>query len=175
MEKITDTIPEPRENYKPHAPKLIRMKIKKDYIGAIIGPGGKKIQELQADTDTTITIEEIDAFGYVEISGTNQELMDKAVERINQITFEPEVGDVFEGTVKAIRDFGAFVEIAPGFEALLHISEIEHRRLKSVDEVLNVGDKVKVKVVGTEKNGKLRLSHKVLIPKEQKPKDDKLV
>ena len=175
LEKITDTIPEPRENYKPHAPKLIRMKIKKDYIGAIIGPGGKKIQELQADTDTTITIEEIDAFGYVEISGTNQELMDKAVERINQITFEPEVGDVFEGTVKAIRDFGAFVEIAPGFEALLHISEIEHRRLKSVDEVLNVGDKVKVKVVGTEKNGKLRLSHKVLIPKEQKPKDDKLV
>jgi len=165
MEK---TIAEPRAEYKAHAPKIHRMEIDKEFIGAIIGPGGKNIQELQAATETTITIEEVDKKGIVEISGVDPDKMNKAIERIKMITYTPSVGDIFDGKVKAIRDFGAFVEFMPGHEALLHISEIEHRRLKTVTEVLKEGDDVKIKIIGVEKNGKLRLSRKALLPKPER-------
>lgn len=167
LNTMLQTLPEPRAEYKPHAPKIIRLEIDKEFIGAIIGPGGKNIQELQAKTETTITIEEIGKKGYVEISGVNKEFMDMAEARIKQISYVPQVGDVFDGVVKAIRDFGAFVEYAPGHEALLHISEIDHKRLKTVTEAINEGDKVRVKIVGYEKNGKLRLSRKALLPKPE--------
>jgi len=176
LDIMQKTIAEPRAEYKAHAPKIHRMEIDKEFIGAIIGPGGKNIQELQAATETTITIEEVDKKGIVEISGVDPDMMNKAIERIKMITFTPSVGDIFDGKVKAIRDFGAFVEFMPGHEALLHISEIEHRRLKTVTEVLKEGDSVKVKIVGIEKNGKLRLSRKVLLPKPERndaPKEKK--
>jgi len=165
--KMLEVIPTTNENLKPHAPKLIRMEIDKSFIGAVIGPGGKIIQEMQAETDTVITIEEVGNKGMVEISGVDQAKIDDAIGRIKAIAFSPEVGQVFDGKVKTITDYGAFVEIAPRFEALLHISEIEHHRLKSVKDVLSEGDTVQVKVVGFEKNGKIRLSRKVLLPKPE--------
>ncbi len=168
LDIMQKTIAEPRAEYKAHAPKIHRMEIDKEFIGAIIGPGGKNIQELQAATETTITIEEVDKKGIVEISGVDPDKMNKAIERIKMITYTPSVGDIFDGKVKAIRDFGAFVEFMPGHEALLHISEIEHRRLKTVTEVLKEGDAVKIKIIGVEKNGKLRLSRKVLLPKPER-------
>ncbi len=168
LDIMQKTIAEPRAEYKAHAPKIHRMEIDKEFIGAIIGPGGKNIQELQAATETTITIEEVDKKGIVEISGVDPDKMNKAIERIKMITYTPSVGDIFDGKVKAIRDFGAFVEFMPGHEALLHISEIEHRRLKTVAEVLKEGDIVKIKIIGIEKNGKLRLSRKVLLPKPER-------
>jgi len=167
LSKMLEVIPTANENLKPHAPKLIRMEIDKSFIGAVIGPGGKIIQEMQAETDTVITIEEVGNKGMVEISGVNQAKIDDAIGRIKAIAFSPEVGQVFDGKVKTITDYGAFVEIAPRFEALLHISEIEHHRLKSVKDVLSEGDTVQVKVVGFEKNGKIRLSRKVLLPKPE--------
>ncbi len=165
--KILEVIPTANKELKPHAPKLIRMEIDKSFIGAVIGPGGKIIQEMQAETETTITIEEVGNKGMVEISGVDQAKIDDAIGRIKAIAFSPEVGQVFDGKVKTITDYGAFVEIAPRFEALLHISEIEHHRLKAVRDVLSEGDTVQVKVVGFEKNGKIRLSRKVLLPKPE--------
>lgn len=162
--KIMETIAEPREDVKPIAPKIETMSIPKDFIGAIIGPGGKNIQKLQADTDTVITIEEEGDKGMIEISGTNRDNMNAAVARIKAIAFVPEVGEVYNGKVKSIQAYGAFVEIAPGTDGLLHISEIEHRRLKSVDEVLKEGDTVEVKLIGIDDRGKMKLSRKVLLP-----------
>ena len=162
--KILETIAEPREDVKSFAPKIETMSIPKDFIGAIIGPGGKNIQKLQADTDTVITIEEEGDKGMIEISGTNRENMNDAVARIKAIAFVPEVGEVYNGKVKSIQAYGAFVEIAPGTDGLLHISEIEHRRLKSVDEVLKEGDSVEVKLIGIDDRGKMKLSRKVLLP-----------
>lgn len=162
--KILETISEPREDVKSFAPKIETMSIPKDFIGAIIGPGGKNIQKLQADTNTVITIEEEGDKGLIEISGNEREGMNAAIARIKAIAFVPEVGEVYNGKVKSIQAYGAFVEIAPGTDGLLHISEIEHRRLKSVDEVLKEGDSVEVKLIGIDDRGKMKLSRKVLLP-----------
>lgn len=162
--KILETISEPREDVKSFAPKIETMTIPKDFIGAIIGPGGKNIQKLQADTNTVITIEEEGDKGLIEISGNEREGMNAAIARIKAIAFVPEVGEVYNGKVKSIQAYGAFVEIAPGTDGLLHISEIEHRRLKSVDEVLKEGDSVEVKLIGIDDRGKMKLSRKVLLP-----------
>ncbi len=141
------------------------MEIPKDFIGAIIGPGGKNIQKLQADTETTITIEEEGDRGMIEISGTNRENMDLAMARIKAIAFVPEVGATYQGKVKSIQAYGAFVEIGPNTDGLLHISEIEHRRLQTVDEVLKEGQLIDVKLIGLDDRGKMKLSRKALLPK----------
>ena len=137
-------------------------------IGAIIGPGGKVVQEIQSTTDTTITIEEIDSKGIVNIYAANKDSLDAAVKRVMGIVEEPEVDKVYDGTVKSILPFGAFIEILPGKEGLLHISEIEWRRLEKVEEVLSEGQAVKVKLIGIDKkSGKFKLSRKVLIPRNK--------
>jgi polyribonucleotide nucleotidyltransferase len=165
MDEMLKSISEPRADVKPNAPKIDSIEIPKEFIGMIIGPGGKNIQKLQADTETVITIEEEGDMGIVEISGTNREAMNEAKARIKAIAFVPEVGTVYKGKVKSIQPYGAFVEIGPNTDGLLHISEIEHRRLKSVDEVLNEGDFVEVKLIGMDDRGKMKLSRKVLLPK----------
>lgn len=166
--EMLKTLDAPRTELKPHAPKLHQMKIPKEFIGMIIGPGGKNIQKLQLDTETTITIEEEGEFGVIEISGTNAEKMALAESRIKEIAFVPEVGDVFNGLVRSIQPYGAFVELAPGTDGLLHISEIEHRRLNTVDEVLKEGERVEVKLIGKDDRGKLKLSRKALLPKPER-------
>ena len=165
MDEMMKTISAPREDVKPNAPKIDKIEIPKEFIGMIIGPGGKNIQKLQADTETIITIEEEGDIGIVEISGTNRESMNDAKARIKAIAFVPEVGEIYKGKVKSIQPYGAFVEIGPNTDGLLHISEIEHRRLKSVDEVLREGDFVEVKLIGMDDRGKMKLSRKVLLPK----------
>lgn len=155
-----------REDLKPHAPRATVIKIDKEFIGAVIGPGGKIVQDIQKQSGATITIEEKDNAGFVSIYSSNKEAMDMAVGRVNAIVKQPEVGETYSGTVKSIMPFGAFVEILPGKDGLLHISEISHDRLETMDGVLNVGDKVNVKLVDIDKKtGKYRLSSKVLIPK----------
>lgn len=174
--EMLKTLDAPRAELKPHAPKLHQMKIPKDFIGMIIGPGGKNIQKLQLDTETTITIEEDGDFGVIEISGTDAAKMAQAEARIKEIAFVPEVGEVYNGLVRSIQPYGAFVELAPGTDGLLHISEIEHRRLQTVDEVLKEGERVEVKLIGKDDRGKLKLSRKVLLPKperKEKPKQNK--
>jgi polyribonucleotide nucleotidyltransferase len=164
--EMLKTLAEPRPEAKPHAPKLINLTIPKDYIGAIIGPGGKTIQQLQADTGTTITIEEIDNRGHVEISGTDPDGMERAKNFISDIAFTPEVGKTYNGIVKSIQAYGAFVEIARGTDGLLHISEIAHRRLEKVEEELKEGDRIEVKLLSIDDRGKLKLSRKALMDKE---------
>jgi polyribonucleotide nucleotidyltransferase len=165
---MLEVLPEPRAEYKPHAPRVVTMMVPKDCIGAIIGPGGKIIQEIQATTGATIIIEEVDNQGKVEIVASNKEAIDKAVMRIKGIVAVPEVGEVYKGKVKSIVAFGAFVEILPGKEGLLHISEIEWRRLEKVDEVLKEGQEVEVKLLEIDKSGKLKLSRKALLPKPER-------
>ena len=172
LKEIAKTIDAPRTEMKPNAPKMISMEIAKDFIGAIIGPGGKVIQGLQAETGTTITIEEVDDIGKVAISGTDQEMIDIAVARIKDIAFSPEVGAVYKGKVKAIQPYGAFVEIGANTQGLLHISEIEWSRLEKVESVLKVDQEIEVKLLGIER-GKLKLSRKVLLPKPEKAEDTK--
>jgi len=167
MEKIVETIAEPRAELKANAPKIVIVEVAKDFIGAIIGPGGKVIQALQKETETTITIEEIEDHGRVEILGTNQDGIDAAIEAIKNITFVPTVGDTFEGEVKNILEFGAFVEIAPGTDGLLHISEIAYERVNKVEDKLNIGDKVMVKLLEKDNRGKLKLSAKALLEKPE--------
>jgi len=166
--KIKETLSEPRAEFKPHAPRVVTLTVPKDSIGAIIGPGGKIIQEIQSSTGTTIIIEEVDNTGRVEIVASNKESIDAALARIKGIVAIPEVGEIYKGKVKAIVAFGAFVEILPGKEGLLHISEIEWRRLEKVDEVLKEGDEVEVKLIDVDKSGKLKLSRKVLLPRPPK-------
>lgn len=164
--KMAETISEPRENLKPHAPRISQITIPKDMIGAIIGPGGKVIQEIQSETGTTIIVEEIDDKGVVDVFADNEEAINEALKRINSIVAVPEIGAVYKGKVKTIVPFGAFVEILPGKDGLLHISEIEWRRLKTVDEVLSEGDEVEVKLIDVDKRtGKVKLSRKILLPK----------
>jgi polyribonucleotide nucleotidyltransferase len=164
--KILETIPEPRPELKPFAPRIIQLTIPKDMIGAVIGPGGKVIQEIQAESGATIMIEEKDNQGLVKIFGENQECIEKALGRVKGIVHEPEVGEIYKGKVKSIVTFGAFVEILPGKQGLLHISEIDWRRIKTVDEVLKEGEEVEVKIIEIEKgNGRFKLSRKALIPK----------
>jgi polyribonucleotide nucleotidyltransferase len=176
LSKITETIPEPRKNYKDHAPRIETMVIPKDMIGAVIGPGGKVIQDIQATTNTTISITEIDDTGLIEITATNGPDMDAAKERIYSIVRVPEINEVYKGVVKGITTFGAFVEILPNYQGLLHISEIDWKRLRTVEEALKEGMEVEVKVIDIDKkNGKIKLSRKVLLPKpskEEKPRKE---
>jgi len=174
LDKITETIAAPREDVKPHAPKMVMLEISKDFIGAVIGPGGKIIQQLQKDTDTVIAIEEVGEIGRIEISGVSREKINDAIARINEITFVPVVGEVYQGRVVKVMDFGAFVAIAKGTEGLLHISEIEWKRLDKVP--YNEGDEVEVKFMGYDDRKKMKLSRKVLLPRpprpEQKPRNE---
>ena len=173
--KITETIAEPRADLKPHAPRIETLKIGKDYIGAVIGSGGKNIQELQARTNTVISIEEIDGFGIVEISGNNKEGMDAAKDYILGISQEPEVGKVYKATVKSIVEFGAFCEFLPQKDGLLHVSEIAWERVNKVSDYLKEGDVIEVKLIGIEK-GKFKLSRKVLMerpPRQPKQEEQK--
>ncbi len=169
LDKITETISEPREDYKPHAPRIVTIRIPKDMIGAVIGPGGKIIQEIQAETNTNIAIDEDEKNGIVDISASDKEAIDKALNRIKAIVAVPEVGTVYTGKVKSIVPFGAFVEILPGKDGLLHISEIEWRRLEKVEDVLKEGDMVEVKLIDVDqRSGKLKLSRKVLLPRPER-------
>ncbi|MEE3037572.1 MAG: polyribonucleotide nucleotidyltransferase [Bacteroidota bacterium] len=169
LEKLTDTIDQTRQELKPHVPKIHVMYIPKDTIGAVIGPGGKIIQQLQQDTETTITIEEIDEQGKVEILGTNQAFLDHAISEIKALTFTPEVGQIYTGTVRSIMPYGAFVNIGKGTDGLLHISEIKWERIDNVEDVIKEGEKIEVKLTEIDaKSGKLRLSRKVLLPKPEK-------
>lgn len=163
LNKITETISEPRADVKPHAPKMVVMEIPKDFIGAVIGPGGKIIQQMQKDTDTVIAIEELGEIGRIEIAGTDREKINAAVARINEITFVPVIGEVYKGKVVKVMDFGAFVAIAKGTEGLLHISEIEWARLDKVPYA--EGDEVEVKFMGYDDRKKMKLSRKVLLPR----------
>lgn len=167
LDKLNETISAPREDVKPHAPKMVMMEISKDFIGAVIGPGGKIIQQMQKDTDTVIAIEEVGEIGRIEISGVSREKINEAIARINEITFVPVVGEVYQGKVVKVMDFGAFVAIAKGTEGLLHISEIEWARLDKVP--YNEGDGVEVKFMGYDDRKKMKLSRKVLLPRPERP------
>jgi len=166
--KILETISEPRADYKPHAPRIEKIVIAREMIGAIIGPGGKVVQDIQAKTGTTISITEIDGKGEVMVSATNKEAIDNAMFIIKGIVEIPEVGKVYKGKVKSILAFGAFVEILPGKDGLLHISEIDWSRLNTVEEVLKEGDIIEVQVIEIDKKtNKLKLSRKVLLPRPE--------
>jgi polyribonucleotide nucleotidyltransferase len=165
--KILEVIPEPRAEYKPNVPRVETIQIPKDMIGPIIGPGGKNIQQMQEETNTVIVIEERDDFGYVEISGLNKEALEAAKERVKRIIALPEKGETYKGKVKNITTFGAFIEIMPGKEGLLHISEITWERLSNVEDILKVGDEVEVKLLDIDRDGKLKLSRKALLPKPE--------
>src|SRR5665213_1615684 len=171
LDAMYKCLPEHREDVKPHAPRMVKLIIDSEFIGAVIGPGGKIIQEIQKATGATINITEVGKTGEVSIFSADKESLDKAVAWVNSIVAVPEVGDVFEATVKSIKEFGAFVEFLPGKQGLLHISEIMWKRLENMDNVFNEGDKVKVKLVGVDpKTGKFKLSRKALLPKpEQNP------
>lgn len=168
LSKILETISTPNAQLKPNAPKLISLEIPKDFIGAVIGPGGKIIQQLQKDTGTVITIEESNDVGKVEISGIDQAKIDEAIEKIKQIAFVPEIGAIYNAKVVSIKPFGAFVEISKGVEGLVHISELEWRRLEKVEESVMLGDIIKVKYLGVDDKKKIKLSRKVLLPKPEK-------
>ncbi|KOH43173.1 polyribonucleotide nucleotidyltransferase [Sunxiuqinia dokdonensis] len=165
--KILEVIPEPRAEYKPNVPRVETIQIPKDMIGPIIGPGGKNIQQMQEETNTVIVIEERDNFGWVEISGLNKEALDAAKERVKRIIALPEKGETYKGKIKNITTFGAFVEIMPGKEGLLHISEITWERLTNVEDALTVGDEIEVKLLDIDRDGKLKLSRKALLPKPE--------
>lgn len=165
IEKMNETIQGPNVDYKPHAPRLIEIIIDKSFIGAVIGPGGSIIQDLQAKTNTVITIEEKDGKGHVNISSSNKDSIDDAVARIRQIAFAPTIGDEYEAVVKEILAFGAVVEFS-GKQGLLHISEIDHKRINNVEDVLKVGDTLRVKLLDIDKKtGKFKISRKALLPR----------
>ena len=171
LDEMLKTLDKPREDYKPHAPRIISFIIPKDMIGAIIGPGGKIIQEIQASTNTEIMIEEVDGGGKVDIVSANKEDIDAAVKRVKGIAFPPtaEIGEEYEGKVKSIMPYGAFVEVVPGVDGLLHISELEWRKVDRVEDVLKEGETVKFKVIGKDpKTGKLKLSRKALLERPEK-------
>ena len=169
--EMKKTIAEPREDYKPHAPRIIQLTIDKEFIGAVIGPGGKIIQEMQRETGATISIEEVDNKGIVQIFADNKASIDAATTRIKNIVARPEIGETYEGKVKSIMAFGAFVEIMPGKDGLLHISEIDWKRLESMDGIYKEGDIVTVKLLDIDKQGKMKLSRKALLPRP--PREDK--
>jgi polyribonucleotide nucleotidyltransferase len=169
LEAMYNCMPEARTEVKPHAPRMIKMFIDREFIGAVIGPGGKVIQEMQRVTGTTINIEEINNMGEVSVFGTNKEGVEKAENWIKGIVAVPVVGDVYEATVKSIMPFGAFVEFLPGKQGLVHISEVSWKRLETLEGVLREGDAIKVKLIGTDpKSGKFKLSRKALIPKPER-------
>ncbi|MEA3445392.1 MAG: polyribonucleotide nucleotidyltransferase, partial [Bacteroidota bacterium] len=169
LDKMNETISEPRADYRDHVPRIERLTIPKEMIGAVIGPGGKIIQEIQAVTETVISIDEVDNMGIVDIAASDKKAIEEALRWVRNIVAVPEIGKVYNGTVKSIVTFGAFVEILPGKDGLLHISEIEWRRLNSADEVLKEGQKVDVKLIDVDKKtGKLKLSRKVLLKRPER-------
>ncbi|MBP3456167.1 MAG: polyribonucleotide nucleotidyltransferase [Alistipes sp.] len=185
LDKLTECIAEPRADYRPFVPRIVQITIPQDMIGAVIGPGGKVIQDIQKTTSTTITITEVDDKGIVDIFGQDKDSMDAALNRIKGIVAVPEVGEVYNGKIRSIVAFGAFVEILPGKDALLHISEIDYKRFETMEETgLKEGDMIEVKLIGLDpKTNKLKLSHKALLPKpegwvereprERKPREDR--
>ncbi|WP_303311493.1 polyribonucleotide nucleotidyltransferase [Hymenobacter sp. BT730] len=169
LREMAKTISEPAAELKPHTPRSHKMLIDKEYIGAVIGPGGKVIQQIQKDTNATVIIEEKDEKGHVSIYASNQEDMQAAIDRIRAIAATPEVGETYKGKVRSIQPYGAFVEIMPGKDGLLHISEVAHERLATLEGVLEVGQEIDVKLLDIDKKtGKYRLSRKVLLPKPEK-------
>jgi polyribonucleotide nucleotidyltransferase len=173
LEKMTEVIDEPRPDFKPHVPRIVQMMIPKDMIGALIGPGGKIVQKIQNETGATVVIEEVDQKGVVDVFAANQASIQAALERIKAIVAVPEIGQVYKGKVKSVVSFGAFVEILPGKEGLLHISEIDWKRIASTDEVLKEGQEIEVKLIDMDNNGKLKLSRKALLPKPERPPPEK--
>ncbi|WP_308007268.1 polyribonucleotide nucleotidyltransferase [uncultured Prevotella sp.] len=167
--KLTDTIAEPRAELKPQVPRIEAFDIPKEFIGAVIGPGGKIIQQIQEESGATVTIDETDGKGKVQVSAPNKESIDKAISKIRAIVAIPEVGEVYEGTIRSIMPYGCFVEIMPGKDGLLHISEIDWKRLETVEEAgLKEGGKIQVKLMEIDpKTGKYKLSHRVLVPKPE--------
>ena len=171
LDKLVETIAQPNESVKAHAPKMVNLTIPNEFIGAVIGPGGKVIQEMQKETDTTIVIEEEGDVGVIEILGVNQEKIDAAIERINNITFKPTVGEIYNVTVVKILDFGAVVEFVPGNEVLLHISEVSWDRIDKVTDEINMGDTFDVKYFGIDpKTRKQKVSRKALLPRPERNK-----
>ena len=166
---ITDTIAEPRAELKPQVPRIVQIEIPKEFIGAVIGPGGKIIQQMQEETGATITIDEEEGVGKVQVSAPDKASIDAALARIKGIVAIPEIGEVYEGTVRSIMPYGCFVEILPGKDGLLHISEIDWKRLETVEEAgIKEGDKLQVKLLDIDqKTGKYKLSRKVLIEKPE--------
>jgi polyribonucleotide nucleotidyltransferase len=158
-------IPAARADVKPHAPRMVKLFIDKEFIGAVIGPGGKVIQEIQRETGTTINLEEVNNRGEVSIFSTNKESVDKAVAWIKGIVAVPQIGDTYDAVVKSIMPFGAFVEFLPGKQGLVHISEVSWKRLETLEGLVKEGDPMKVKLIGTDpKSGKFKLSRKALLP-----------
>ena len=173
LDAMYQCIDQPRPDVKPHAPRMVKLTIDKEFIGAVIGPGGKIIQEIQRETGATINIEEVDNHGEVSIFSPVKEGLDKAVAWIKGIVAVPEVGETYESTVKSVMPYGAFVEFMPGKQGLLHISEVSWKRLESMEGVLNEGDTIKVKLIGLDqKTGKFKLSRKVLMPKPEFKKQE---
>jgi polyribonucleotide nucleotidyltransferase len=171
--KITEVLAEPNADLKPYAPRIQQMTIPRENIGAVIGPGGKVIQEIQRQTGATIIIEEIDNQGVINVFAENKEAIDSAINWIKGIVAIPEEGAIYKGKVKSIMAFGAFVEILPGKDGLLHISEIDWKRINKVEEVLKEGDEIEVKLIEIDKKtNKLRLSRRVLLPKPEKTEED---
>jgi len=165
MKKALDAV---KPDLKSFAPRAYVIKIAQDQIGAVIGPGGKVVQEIQRESGATVNIEEREGAGFVSIFATNKESMDKAVGRVKGITATAEVGEIYDGKVKTIQPFGAFVEFLPGKDGLLHISEVKWERLETMDGVFKVGDEVRVKLVEIDKKtGKYRLSRKALLPRPE--------
>lgn len=171
LNEMLKTIQAPREDFKSHAPRIVSLTIDKEFIGAIIGPGGKIIQEMQRETGTTISIEEVEGKGIVQVFADNKPSIDDAVRRIKAIAAKPEVGEIYEGKVKSIMPFGAFVEILPGKDGLLHISEIDWKRYETMEGIFQVGEIVKVKLLDIDKQGKLKLSRKALLPRPEKKQE----
>ena len=167
LSKLTETIAEPRAELKPHVPRIVQIEIPKEFIGAVIGPGGKIIQQMQEDTGATIVIDEADGVGKVQVSGPNKDCIEAALAKIRAIVAIPEVGEVYDGVVRSIQAYGCFVEFMPGKDGLLHISEIDWKRLETVEEAgIKEGDKIKVKLMEIDpKTGKFKLSHRVLVEK----------
>ncbi|MGB5988549.1 MAG: polyribonucleotide nucleotidyltransferase [Marinifilaceae bacterium] len=169
LDKIAETIETPNVDLKPNAPRIVSMSIPKELIGAVIGPGGKIIQDIQEQSGATIVIEEVDGHGVIDISACDKEAIDKALARVNAIVVMPEVGEVYKGKVMALAAFGAFVEILPGKQGLLHISEIDHVRVNAVEDVLKEGQEIEVKLIDVDRaSGKLKLSRKALLPKPER-------
>ena len=174
MNKMMETISEPRAELKPHAPRIEVIEIPKDFIGAVIGPGGKIIQNIQEETNTIITIEEIDNKGRVEVSATNKESIQAAMDKIKSIVAIPEVGEVYEATVRSVMPYGLFCEFLPGKDGLLHISEIDWHRIEKIEDTnIKEGDKIEVKLMDIDaRTGKFKLSRKVLLPRPNRDKHD---
>jgi polyribonucleotide nucleotidyltransferase len=164
LDKMLEALKEPRDQISPYAPIIVTLNINPDKIREVIGPGGKIIRAIQNETDTKL---EIDDQGVVKIAAFSQEEANAAVEMIQEIVMEPEVGEIYEGTVVKIMDFGAFVQLMPGTDGLVHISQLAHRRVNKVSDIVKEGDRIKVKVLEISRDGKIRLSHKATLEEEK--------